>query len=549
MNLWGVTPLLAAALLGGSSGTHVAAVGHAVPRAAAQSRSIERPAAPTPSPSPQSNLALVPTSPVLSQVGPVLWQTTLLLTDTSPGCQGDASYQLQTLSPDSTINPTQVSRPVAALAYQATGSSCEVTLSFNGLRQVPGKAVLVITQAGIPSAVLLPVIRDVTLFYYLGIPVIAGCIMVLCLLIASMLTIRINGQRPRPGSKKFWTVSGTSSLNNNWAANIGVVLTLVATFFAITTAVSSLFPGVTLDRFAIVIVVAGVIVVAAPLVFRMLYLRWTRRNPGVNSDAILTLSGRDYATINVATGASVIMSGDAAVSVGPTCVEQHSDAAGGDAPGDAPGGDGPGEERSAAKPQATTVRAAGYTIQVPPGSDIRVLPGAVMAMPGTADIGVQPGSELEIYAKNATFTISADDMVSASVPQPASASITFPLRITANGGAKITVDGFADVSLPRDTAISGRSSSQPIKLFKEWDVRLPANNNVIAASLDLVMIQAAVTMFGTGALIGIACVLTYGLSEASQPGRLAMLAFFLAVGIFVLYSVVNAIRVQFASPA
>jgi hypothetical protein len=122
------------------------------------------------------------------------------------------------------------------------------------------------------------------------------------------------------------------------------------------------------------------------------------------------------------------------------------------------------------------------------------------------------------------------------------------VRITANGGAKITVAGFADVILPAGTEISGRQSSQPIKLLREWDLRIPANNNVIAASLELVMIQAVVTIFGTGALIGTACVLTYGLSEAGQPWRDAMLAIFLTVGLVVLYSMVNAIRVQFASP-
>ena len=82
----------------------------------------------------------------------------------------------------------------------------------------------------------------------------------------------------------------------------------------------------------------------------------------------------------------------------------------------------------------------------------------------------------------------------------------------------------------------------------EWDLRVPANNNVIAASLDLVMIQAAVTMFGTGALIGIACVLTYGLSAASQLWRVLMLILFIGIGFSILYFVLAAIRNQFASP-
>jgi hypothetical protein len=521
MNLWGATPFLAVALMGGSSTAHAAAVDHTIQRSSA-AHSVDGEAKPTPAPAATpvslSNVSLAPTSPVLNQVGPDVWETKLLLNDSSPGCQENtAAYLLQTLSPDGVFS-AQISKSFSPLMSQEIGSSCEVTLSFIGLRQVPGEAVLVIDQAGSSSAVVLPVIRDVTLFYYLGVPLVGGSVMVLGLLVLSMLRIRINGRRPRIG-KEFWTASGASTLNNNWAANIGVVFAMVGTFFGLTTAVSSLFPGVEVDRFAIVVVTAGVIVIAAPLVFRILYLRWTARNPGVNADSILTLSDGSGAAIVVATGASIIMSGEAAVG-----------AAG------------------VAEQQPIIVR-AGYVIQVPPGSEICVLAGGVIAMPGTADIGIQPGSPFEIRVKAAAFTISATDMIPIPASQSPDTRMTYPVRITANGGAKITVAGFADVTLPPGTEISGRRSSQPIKLLRKWDLRIPANNTAIAASLELVMIQAIVTTFGTGTLIGTACVLTYGLSAASQPWRDAMLAIFLIVALVVLYSIVNSIRAQFASPS
>ena len=52
-----------------------------------------------------------------------------------------------------------------------------------------------------------------------------------------------------------------------------------------TSATNSIFPGVALDRFAILNIVAGGIVTAAPLVFGALYARWTAKNPGPAADA------------------------------------------------------------------------------------------------------------------------------------------------------------------------------------------------------------------------------------------------------------------------
>ena len=67
------------------------------------------------------------------------------------------------------------------------------------------------------------------------------------------------------------------------------MITLLATILGVTTASSALFPGVALDRFVIVNIVAGGIVAVAPLAFGVFYAGWTRHNPGVMADASLAL--------------------------------------------------------------------------------------------------------------------------------------------------------------------------------------------------------------------------------------------------------------------
>jgi hypothetical protein len=79
--------------------------------------------------------------------------------------------------------------------------------------------------------------------------------------------------------------SGAWSSGDSWATNITTGLVVVTTCLAATTASSTLFPGVALDRFAMVNIVAGVFVVAAPVVFGILYAFFTGRYPGPSADS------------------------------------------------------------------------------------------------------------------------------------------------------------------------------------------------------------------------------------------------------------------------
>lgn len=237
-----------------------------------------------------------------------------------------------------------------AAAAPAQGSSCEVTVAFTGLAQVPQTAALVIDQPGASSAVTLTVSRDVSLLYYLGIPALGGLVLMLALLVASVLFLKVYGWDSRQltwHSRAFWRRSvlgfGAWTLSDSWATNISTVLVVVGSVLTTTTAVNSLFPGVALDRFALVNLAAGGIVVAAPVVFGIYYSRYTGSHPGLTADATVRLQGGAHATIKVPSGASITASGDTTVS--------------------APGG-----------ADLATVR-AGYAVQVPSGATISVRPG------------------------------------------------------------------------------------------------------------------------------------------------------------------------------
>ncbi len=86
-----------------------------------------------------------------------------------------------------------------------------------------------------------------------------------------------------------WTVmaSGAWTINDSWATNISTVTAIVATLLTTTGAASTIFPGIALDRFAFVNMIAAGLIAAVPLVFAILYARWTARFPGPTLDTTI----------------------------------------------------------------------------------------------------------------------------------------------------------------------------------------------------------------------------------------------------------------------
>jgi hypothetical protein len=738
MSLGGLAALFAAALLGGGAGGHTG--------------TAQAPG------DPAAGLSPGVTSAVLRQVGPQKWQVTLLMADTRRRCRATADYRLVISMPGTATSRTIPGHPVyrALRPHPAAGSSCLATVTFTGLRRVPSAATLDVEQAGTSATVTLAVSRAVSLFYYLGIPAIIGCAMALAAVLASLGSIRLYWADGRPltfRESAFWSrplsAAGAWTLNDSWATNITALLALVATIFGVTTAVGALFPGVAVDRFVIVNIVAAGIVAVAPLVFGVLYALWTGRNPGVMADATLTLpaSGTaSMATLAAAAGATLprgtgvrlptgtatrlrsdtpVLLGSATTVVLPggaitlepgtgatlpagahvavnartrvrlrgwwtllpprrpalpggtplqlraatraelrqaaevflpadgsatltagapavelpagTAVTLPSGARGrltgdtnvtlppdaavavpggtvvrlaGNGPVTLPGGatarlpdgaaaqhglpEAPGSFAIAGGTTATlnpdaAARLAdvgvapvasidvpsgasitlpggatvtgpsgdpgapvhtpvqfkpGNSLQVPPGTSIGVPGGAAMAIPGTADIGVQAGAALVITGGEGTFTVPADGIVPPGGAKSADARVRYPVRIAAIGGAKITISGVTDVTLPAGTTSTAHYRSRKhSELSRERGLQVPPpGGNVLFATVGIVLAAAFVTMFGIGAEIGIAGVLAYGLSEASQVWRSVMLGVTAVVAVLILWYAVTAIR-------
>ena len=253
------------------------------------------------------------------------WDTTVLLNDTGPACEevAKADYWLAITSPYRAIpaysHHTTAKEASPAVSSPPNGSSCQVMVTFTKLAQVPETAALVINQAGMSSAIILTVSRDVTLAYYLGIPAGVGIIMTVLLFFLSLFVKAYgwDGKPLRCFCRNWWERpifgSGAWTVNDSWATNISTGLVVVTAVLSATAAANSLFPGVALDRFAIVNIIAGAIVVAAPVVFGIYYAWFAACNPGLTADATVKLPKAGAVSIEVPSGASITMSGDATV--------------------------------------------------------------------------------------------------------------------------------------------------------------------------------------------------------------------------------------------
>lgn len=637
MNPWGGIPLIAAALLGS---------GASVPAAAAQ-QSTAILAAVT---SPPISLSAGAPAPVLRQTGST-WETTVLLSSLRPACGqlSGVNYWLATTTPD-TVTQGHATAPTSRTSTTRTapyGSTCQVQVTFKGLTQVPATATLVIDQAGASSTVALTVSRNVTVNDYLAIPAITGgSVTILSLLLSVVLVWIYDRKRKKPRSD-FWgwltrpiLGSGAWTANDSWVTNISTGLVVVGAVLAATTAANSLFPGVALDRFAVVNIVAGFFVTAAPVVFGILYSWLTAFRPGLVADATIQLPGLSTATISVPAGASITLTADTAIQDGLT---NWAKVRGGGSYQIAPGatirvragvqaiarpcydaaeravlellaviraaGPGAGQaENAAVRTGLQAVRLAieravteldlrdgklpsrdkimsaigGNGVRVAVDGVVRAMAGApesaarpaaavddlrriieaiqravpstdddlpvcnALAYSGTADIGVLPGSILQIDKWAGTLTIQGSDVVAqpsppaaspetperpetvapdvqlvqlvpAKPPGPSDAPLDQPAFISAAGGAKLTVTGAADITLPKNTKISG-PQGRYYELRKIERLLVPQGTNVIVANLAIILIVNFLTMFGIGAELGIASVLA-DFSSATGHGH------------------------------
>ena len=213
----------------------------------------------------------------------------------------------------------------------------------------------------------------------------------------------------------------------------------------------------------------------------------------------------------------------------------------------------------------------GKGIQVPPGSRMTVMPAAMgtqawMAIPNTTDLAVSAASTLRISGGPGALVLAEGDLLPAEQAGPggppaaaarhdraakpaangdaakAARVVRYPVDISTENGAKISVVGTADVTLPRGTVITTPRRPAARPLPRDVHLQAPQGSSTLAGTVTIVLAAAAVTMFGIGMEVGLACVLTFGLSAASQFWRWMMLAGSILIGLFVLWYAVAAVQ-------
>jgi hypothetical protein len=592
MHLWGAAPIAVGILIGGA-GAHPASLQNVAHRAVARSSAGRESASPAvrttaavvrAMPGTAPAIAPVSTTAVLAMVSPHKWRTTILVKAVGQDCPNKGAYSLE-ISPPSPSGP-----PVVATGIKNTrlnGSSpCTATVTFNHVRALPADAVLVVGKAG-GSIVQLTLSRNVTWIYYLLIPALAGLLMVLILwrlIVTKVALYDWENRLIRPFrrsswrfNQKFWSysvsASGAWTVSDSWATNLVTGFAVLATILGAATTAGALFPGVATDSFTILIVIAGGIAAASPLLFGILYARWTARNPGVTPDATVRLRG-------------VMQPGQ----VPPGHVP----------PGQAPPGQVPRARlrvpagAAITSPGSAHIRTldgaglaadvkAGASIQAPAGCWLYFLSAehAAIALPGGADVVVPGECGLVIAGGPGTLTMAAADATAvahaaapaaaadaaagpapahAAAPAPAHAAaapakhmlrvirrgrvlaiiedaeppaaqarpagqdvrLPLPVLLTAPAGAKITVLGSADLLLPAGTQVTAPRRNEEVEVDTppaDRHIELPQGTNTLVGNMRLVTISALMTIFGVGAEIGIVGVLAVILSNASTPGR------------------------------
>lgn len=486
---------------------------------------------PDPSPSPTASFAA--TSPILNQQSPRVWKTTVLV-DSSPSCLGGLKYQLVTASPNYVIDGAVAGMapvPPAGTAVRecgnGTGQFVAVSLVFKlkkPFQTVPLGATLVVEQpngTATPTAEMVMIIhRVVSQWQYLWIPMICGGILVVCYLALVGTVPLFNTLRNKPAH--FWTqpmyASAAWTFQDSWATNIATAGTTIAAVLTGLGTVTTLLPGVQLDRYAVLIGICGAIIVAAPLVFGIAYTLFSRSRPQVPDNATLKQKppqgGQPTWTITVPGGASFTLPGGAKV--------------------------------PASNPPRQVELKAGATLPVPPGATITVN-GGTPVFPGDASIVLNGATKITV---DKSFTASGDAIKAnpphdqanpphgqANPPSPGPVKLVNPVTIeelVADDAVTLKIVGFAYVEIPRSTEVLA-PGARKIIFRNKAALRVPLGSNVIVSDMRSLVPAAMTTMFGIGAELGLLGVLAGWLSVETGGARVAVVAVTVVIAVVLLW--------------
>jgi hypothetical protein len=563
--------------------------GPSVPATAGTALVSVRAAADAPAASPTPAPVALTASPVLRQQPSGAWTVTVYLN--TPALCPNPSFDLVTTNPYQVVHGTPDPALPSCKAGKATRKSkgktpapsavTTVNVNFGTIATVPvAAAVLVIPDqpGAAPLSVTVTVQRQVTWAQYAWIPLACGLGLAL-LLFFTMLIFRLpDPDRPDPRNgrpqtisyEQFWNkplyASAGWTFSGSWATNVTTAVAVITTLLAATGTVSELLPGVELGRFSLLIAVAGGIIVAAPLVFGAVNYGFERLDPTTAGVSVITLpegpdqfGRRPRAGIAVPAGATVTVYGSATVR---RRTGQAAQAA----------------ADIAELPLATdAVLKSGAKLNVPSGATITVSPSSaaapILALPGASDITVFADQRIRVspWATVAEGDIAIahpapaepvparpeppdwdllgalrDLLGPAPAPvKPAAYRLGRNLPIRLPSGAKVSVVGRASLALPAGTIVTApgidpgkparRSSLKTATVFP-----VPHLSEVVASQMSWMLLASCITLFGTGAELGILGVLAFSLSSAGFAVRLlCVLAVALAAAVVLVYGVVS----------
>ena len=393
----------------------------------------------------------------------------MLVTGADGNCpQSKRDYALQ-VTPAANVTVTKVTRVAPGPRGPAAGTppararSCAVQLAFSGLRRVPSGATLVLDGS---SSAALTVLRHVTLFYYLGIPAIAGAAMAAVLLVLALFLVRVfdrNGCRQWPFRPRwpvvgdFWrhlvVATGAWTVGDSWVTNLAVLGTALTTALGLISATDTLFPGVLLDRFLILNGLAAAIVTAAPLVVALRYARWVRRYPGIPDEATLSFPGAalDAVAVALPDPTQVILSDGL------------------------PGVLFPGTQLSLLAAEA--VPQASHPIPLAVTASARLPSGTAIELAERAGVQLPSGAKAQLCRLTRAHLVTAAD----AVPVAARADPPQPLHVVLADGPVCRFPSGTEVVLPAGLAVAldgvpghpGRPGSALVALAEDVQAALP----------------------------------------------------------------------------
>ena len=461
-------------------------------------------------------------------------------------------------SPTSTSSPSPSTSPSPPSAYALT----QVQLTFGpctSLATSPATAAVVVTPAqpgAGPVQIAVAVHRWVSWCLYLWWPALAGLVLAAAF-IFTMLTaglpdpnqVRADGRAVTVRWARVWSrplyAAGAWTFSGSWATNVTAAAAIATAVLTATGALTEIFPGVELGRFSLLIAVAGAITVMAPLVFGALNYRFLRVDPSTAGVSVISLPRGPVAVLRGRIRSVLLGCWKPAYRYGGMVVTLP-------------------EGMRARLRKGTELRLP-PTTRLPPYSTVTVLgtqvPPLPYGAPATAQVTLPDGTPVRLGDRKALLPDQGEWRKAMTLAVPASATASgrpgywlgqnHP--ITVPGGAKISFLGRASLNLPAGTRIAapGAISRKPARhssLKTTTAFPLPHSTQVIASQMWALLAASFLTLFGTGAELGILGVLTWDLAAAESLVRAVCVALIAVSAVVVFFYSVISIR-ALADPA